>query len=177
MERDDADTVLSQYQMLVEMADRVSARRAGANTFFVTINTALVAVFGLVTSARTITRGHPSSPGTFGLVLTAIAGAVLSVTWLMLLAYYRRLNGAKFAVINKIELQLPVKPFTEEWQILNPEETPSDMELVLDWWQAYERFKRWSRWTKHREATKVEQVVPLVFIVIYAALALRVLFR
>jgi hypothetical protein len=137
MSEDDMPVVLAQYQMVVEMADRVSARRAGANTFFVTINTALVAIFGLVTSARKSSLGHPNTADTFGLGLAAVAGGVLSVVWLLLLSYYRRLNGAKFAVINKIELQLPVKPFTEEWQILNPDEDRSDTEPALAWWQEF----------------------------------------
>jgi len=92
---------------------------------------------------------------------------VLAFTWRALLRYYRRLNGAKFDVINEMEKMLPVKPYTDEWAILHPPpkegETPS----------------RWGRWWRktvhHREATVVEQVVPLVFVAIYLVLAIRVL--
>ncbi len=49
---DDTSTVLDLYKMAVEMADRVSARRAGANSFFLTLNTVLAAVVGIVSSAR-----------------------------------------------------------------------------------------------------------------------------
>jgi hypothetical protein len=34
--------VLEQYKLYVEMADRLSARRALANTFFLTVNTAVL---------------------------------------------------------------------------------------------------------------------------------------
>ena len=36
--------VLDIYKLAVEMADRVSSRRATANAFFLTVNTGLVAV-------------------------------------------------------------------------------------------------------------------------------------
>jgi hypothetical protein len=38
--------VLELYQLAVEMADRVSARRGLANTFFLTVNTGLAALLG-----------------------------------------------------------------------------------------------------------------------------------
>jgi hypothetical protein len=38
---------LEQYKLYVEMADRIGARRQAANTFFLTINTALLAFLGL----------------------------------------------------------------------------------------------------------------------------------
>jgi hypothetical protein len=165
---DDTDTVLELYKTAVEMADRTSARRAGANSFFLTLNTALAAVVGIVSSARKPPpHGNLPTFDAYGLVLTAVAGIVLSLTWRALLRYYRRLNGAKFDVINKLEERLPVKPYTDEWAILHP---PS---------KAGETPTRWTRWwrkkVKHREATVVEQVVPLVFVVIYLALAIRVI--
>jgi len=56
------------YKLAVEMADRVSARRGLANTFFLTVNTGLAA-----------------------------------------LQSYRKLNAAKFKVINAIEPRLPLQ--------------------------------------------------------------------
>jgi hypothetical protein len=165
---DDNSTILELYKTAVEMADRISARRAGANSFFLTLNTALAALVGLVSSAR-----QPSPHGAvpkldaFGLVLTAGAGIVLSLTWRALLRYYRRLNGAKFDVINEIEKRLPYQPFTQEWAILHP--APTGDQSPTRW------TKWWRRKVQHREATVVEQVVPLVFVVIYAALAIRVI--
>ena len=175
MNDDDTGTLLELYKNAVEMADRVSSRRAGANTFFLTLNTTLAAVVGIVSSAR-----KPSPHGTvpsfdaFGLVLTAVAGIVLAIVWRALLSYYRRLNGAKFDVINKLEEQLPVQPYAEEWAILHPDE-PDEPDTKLEWWQPVKRWQRWRRKTKHREATVIEQVVPLVFVGIYVALAVRVL--
>lgn len=172
---DGQGTLLELYKNAVEMADRVSSRRAGANTFFLTLNTALAAVVGIVSSARR-PPPHGSAPSfdAFGLVATAVAGIVLALVWRALLAYYRRLNAAKFDVINKLEEQLPVQPFAEEWAILHPGET-DEPEPKLEHHQVIERLRRWRRKTRHREATIIEQVVPLVFVAIYVALAVRVL--
>jgi hypothetical protein len=42
------------------------------------------------------------------------------VCWWLLLRAYRRLNSAKFAVINQVEAEhLPVKPYTGEWANLH----------------------------------------------------------
>ena len=153
------------------MADRVSARRAGANTFFLSVNTALAAIVGIESSARK-PPPHGSLPSfdAFGLVATAIAGIVLSWVWWMLLRYYRRLNGAKWDVINKLEKALPAQPFTDEWAILHPNEPTSKEEIAKLSWGQRLRVR-----SKHREATVVEQYVPFVFMAIYIVLGVRVL--
>jgi hypothetical protein len=161
------------------MADRTSARRAGANSFFLTLNTALTAVVGIISSARKPAPNGSALPSfdPFGLVVTAIAGIVLAFVWWLLLRYYRRLNGAKFDVITRLEQRLPAQPYTDEWTILHPGESapaeaqspPSRKRTLRD------RVRRWPRRVKHREASLVEQVVPFVFMGIYATLAVRVL--
>ncbi len=163
------------YRLAVEMADRTSARRAGANSFFFTLHAALAAFVGIVSSAR---KDPPNTElptfDAFGLVVTAAAGIVLSLTWWALLRYYRRLNAAKFQVINEIEGSLPEQPYTREWKILHPdeaiEEDTADQPSPLSW-------KRWLRRTHHREASVVEQVVPLVFTGIYLVLTVRVVMQ
>jgi len=164
---DDTSIVLEQYKMIVEMADRVSARRAGANTFFLTVNTVLASVFGIVSAARK-PSGKGDSFDAFGIVVTAVAGIVLALVWWALLRYYRRLNGAKFDVINKIEERLPVSPYADEWAILHPGEPDTEGERTK---------QPWLRRVKHREATVVEQVVPWVFVVLYVILGGRAMIQ
>lgn len=169
MATDDTSTVLDLYKMAVEMADRVSARRAGSNTFFLTLNTALATVVGIVSAARKPSpHGSVSSFDGFGLVVTAIAGIVLALVWWALLRYYRRLNAAKFDVINTLEKRLPAQPYTDEWAILHPDEplTQSETAKQSSW-------KRLRRRANHREATVVEQVVPFVFVALYFILGIR----
>lgn len=44
--------LFEQYKLCVEMADRVSARRSLANTFFISLNTAVIATLTTVLSGR-----------------------------------------------------------------------------------------------------------------------------
>jgi HAMP domain-containing protein len=174
----DTAVILQMYQTAVEMADRTSARRAGANSFFLTLNTVLAAVVGIVSSARKPPpHGNVPTFDAFGLVLTAAAGIVLAITWRNLLRYYRRLNSAKFDVINELEKRLPVQPYADEWKILHPEEALGSETPKPSFRHFVQRWQRWRRDTKFREATVVEQVVPIVFVVIYLVLALRVVFQ
>ncbi len=162
---------LELYKLAVEMADRTSARRAGANSFFLTLNVALAAFVGVISSARKPPpNGDVPTFDAFGLVVTALAGVVLAVTWWALLRYYRRLNRAKFAVINEIEARLVEQPYTREWVELHPDD---ELELA----ETDKSKKSWRSWVNrnsHREASAVEQIVPFVFVAIYITLAVRV---
>ncbi|MCX8564772.1 hypothetical protein OS122_28200 [Mycolicibacterium mucogenicum] len=141
--------VLDIYKLAVEMADRVSARRAVANAFFLTVNTTLIAVVGLSTT-------KPDSGLRF--VAVCVAGVAVSMCWLLLLRVYRRLNAAKFAVINEIEADhLPIKPYTDEWSVLKPE--------GADGTRLRDRLGKMSR-----ELGNVERIVPVVFGVLYVVL-------
>jgi hypothetical protein len=101
-------SVVEIYKLAVEMADRVSSRRSNANAFFLTVQTALVAAAGLA--------GEPLRHLNSWAALTiALAGAVLSTSWWLLLRSYRELNRAKFAVINELERELPLAIYTSEW--------------------------------------------------------------
>jgi hypothetical protein len=87
------------YKLAVEMADRISARRAVANSFFLTVNTALATL---------------ASAGAFRWYAAA-AGIVVAVSWWAVLRSYRELNAAKFRVILVLEERLPVQVFGQEW--------------------------------------------------------------
>ena len=91
------DHCLTLYQGYIESADRISERRHGANTFFLTVNTALLGITGYLQAA-----------GAHLLWLVALAGVVLGYTWFRLIKSYRSLNTAKFKVIHEIEQQLPL---------------------------------------------------------------------
>ncbi|WP_106240280.1 RipA family octameric membrane protein [Nonomuraea fuscirosea] len=108
----DVNVAVELYKLAVEMADRVSARRATANSYFLTAETTLVSVSGLI-------GAYGPEDDWWANVAISIAGLVLSVSWWMLLGSYRRLSSAKFAVINSIEESLPVHPFMDEWNILH----------------------------------------------------------
>lgn len=131
------DGYLELYKLAVEMADRVSARRTAANSFFLAVQTALVTLLGVDGLSRLAVSG---------------AGLVLAGAWWLLLRSYRKLNGAKFQVITEMETQLPVAVFTREWKALKGGGGPA--------------VKRTLR-NRYAELGVMEQVVPAIFAVIY----------
>lgn len=103
--------LLELYKLAVEMADRVSARRAGANVFFLSVQSAVVAALAFLS-------GQTTPPKTGILFALCGVGVLGSGVWFLLLRSYRDLNTAKFDVICNLESQLPVQLFTDEWQSL-----------------------------------------------------------
>lgn len=139
-------SVLDLYKMAVEMADRVSARRATANAFFLTAQTAFVTVIGLATPSLL------KAPSWTALAVS-LAGVTMSACWWLQLRSYRDLNRAKFTVINGIEESLPVKIFSEEWAELKNEQGKS-------------------RGRRYMELGTSERIIPGVFALLYILLFL-----
>jgi hypothetical protein len=138
---------LELYKLAVEMADRISARRAVANSFFLTVNTALAALLG---------------SGTFRWYVS-VAGIIFAVTWWALLRSYRELNSAKFQVIMAMEKRLPVKVYGDEWASLRRD--PVKFALRRD------TFRSWA--VQYRELGRIERIVPWMFAAIYAGEIIR----
>ncbi|MEW1640326.1 hypothetical protein AB0469_40525 [Streptomyces sp. NPDC093801] len=109
--------VLEQYKLYVEMADRVSARRSLTNTFFLTVNAALLTTAGAV--GGTILKGVP----TWGLIIFALIAVGQCGAWLLLIASYRQLNSAKYKVIGALERRLPARVYDAEWSELGDGKT------------------------------------------------------
>lgn len=134
--------------LAVEMADRVSARRALANTFFLTVNTGLAALLG----------------GQDLRWYVAAAGIVFALSWWWLLQSYRNLNSAKYGVINAIEPRLPIQLFSDEWERLQTRRSPRAL------WPP-RALRSWL--TGYHELGTIERIVPLAFVAIYIAELIR----
>lgn len=126
-------TKLDMYKLCVEMADRISARRLTANSFFLTINTALVALVGYLSLANKK-----------GLEVTqywviAIAGISLCYMWYRQIKSYSGLNSAKFEVIHQMEKDLPYRMFDAEWEAVGRGKDPkkylpfTEIEMFIPW--------------------------------------------
>lgn len=76
-------------------------------------------------------------------VLLSAIGIFVCILWLKLLENYKMLNKTKYYIINEIEEMLPLSPFKAEWYRLKDEE-------------------------KYTGLTKVEKIIPIVFIVLYS---------
>jgi hypothetical protein len=106
---------LEQYRLYLQLVDKIGDRRQSANSFFLSINTGLCALMGYM-FAREV-------PGHLRLLLWVIPfpGILISYFWFRLVRSYRYLNAAKFRVVEAIEEQLPLAPFTAEWIALRKE--------------------------------------------------------
>jgi len=102
--------VLEIYKMLVEMADRVSQRRQSANSFYLTVNTAIIS------GAAYLSQSTFSHLSTWAV---SLAGIAICVLWIRAVVSYKSLNAAKFEVITALEQRLPVSPYKDEWAILD----------------------------------------------------------
>ena len=145
------DHLLEQYKLYVEMADRVSQRRDQSNRFYVTIVSALAAI--VVVIAR---FGVPENGALLEVAFLVIGlfGIALSAVWHFNIRSYRTLNSAKFEIINCIEKQLPFAGYSEEWEILRPPEGRRP----------------------YFQLTRVEQLVPVIFMSLFAALTIYAIF-
>ncbi|MEE1753778.1 RipA family octameric membrane protein [Streptomyces sp. SP18CS02] len=138
-ERETRAIILEQYKICVEMADRVSARRSLANTFFLTLNTTVLTAAGAL--AALDLSGRPSM-----LAFPAAVLVVQCLVWFYLVKSYRQLNTAKYRVIGALEERLPASPYWKaEWTELG---------------EGRDRSRYWP-------LTHVEQWVPLLFAVFY----------
>jgi hypothetical protein len=128
------DHVIEIYKMYVEMADKISERRQSANSFFLTLNSAIVALVGYVN----LSQGSTPTPSSF-FWLVAISGMVLSFLWYRLIRSYKDINSGKFKVIHVIEQQLPLRPYDAEWTALGRGEDPklylpfTHIEIYVPW--------------------------------------------
>ena len=125
--------VLELYKVYLEMADKISERREKANSFFLALNAALIAV--LAKDAL-----GPSSGSARGVeVIVPVAAIVLCYLWHRIVRSYRDLNSAKFKVIHGIERLLPLRPYDAEWEMVDRGRNPdlylpfTHIEIIVPW--------------------------------------------
>lgn len=121
--------LLEQYKLYVEMADRISQRRTSANSYFLSVNSAILAFAGYLTSKNS----------TDYLWLLSIAGVILCTLWYKIVTSYRDLNTAKWEVVQQIEERLPISPYAAEWEAVERGKNPklyhplSHIERIVPW--------------------------------------------
>ena len=143
-EQTDVEVLMEQYKLFVETSERLVARRQVVNTFFLSANALALSALGL-----TAKEASQSPLIGLGIIAIAVAALLLCVAWKTLVASYRQLNRAKFAVIDRLEERLPAALFRAEWAALGEGRDP----------KVYKPF------------TATEETVSLIFMVTYAAIA------
>ena len=128
--------LLEQWKTCVESADRISQRRDAANGLFTTLG------IGVLTASTAI--------GGCKAILLLIVGIGICVAWFIYISSFRRLNDAKFGVIDSMESQMQSRPFTDEWKRLNGSK-------------------------KYNKQTTIEKVLPILFGVAFCSMIVLVL--
>lgn len=136
--------LFEQYKLYVELADRISARRMLANSFFVGVHTALITAFAVLLKEKMLL------PSLIGLA-PFLAVILLCFVWWRVGHSYRQLNSGKFKVVHALEQMLPVAPYDAEWIALGG---GKDRKLYLP-------------------LTHIENWVPVCFGVLYVLLAIN----
>jgi hypothetical protein len=135
---DGKDPKLELFKLFLATAEKVSDRRAQANSWMLSVNSAIVALYGYL-QADKLAVG--TSQKAVWLWAIPAAGALVCVAWVALLTSYSKLNRAKFAVLTQIEADLAFPLFTRERE-------------------AYRRDRR-------RSLSTVERLVPGCFVLLY----------
>lgn len=139
IEDQDGSKLLSLYLYYAEQTEKLIERRNANSRYFLTINTAFVAILGLALK-------HAPPGQSVWLLALPVAGIVVCVLWAWLVRSYAVVTKARFKVINEMEARLPASPYADEW--LSIKEDPA--------------FKGYT------SISVLEGWVPLVFAVIYA---------
>ena len=134
------DRLLEIYKLHAELADGVSRRREGANRLYVSLHVGLV-----VFLAALLRFGSGDTPEGLVLGIIALFGALLSVSWIVVIQSYKQLNHKKFRVLHDLEKLLPFQFFVSEW------DPKSEGKKSNRYWKL----------------TYVEKSLPFLFIILY----------
>ncbi len=112
-EEGQAQALLEQYKLFVNTSEALVQRRRGVNTFFLSVNSLLLAAAGLI--ARDGSLGGVES---LILISLSVSGGVPCLVWRSLISSFRQLSTGKFKVIHALEQRLPARIFSAEWVAL-----------------------------------------------------------
>ncbi len=111
----DKEMLFEQYKILISSAEEISARRATANNYILSVNSLLVAVHTLGISLQPDAPWH---------IVLPLAGIIICSSWWILIRSYRSVNTAKFKVIHDLEANLPSQPYKDEWALMSKSHIP-----------------------------------------------------
>lgn len=132
-----------QYKLMVEMADRVSERRAQSNKFYISIISSIF-VFSSLISLLEIETDYLL----MSFFLIASLNIILCFIWIITIDSYKKLNKAKYKVIQQMEDSLEFKCYQIEEGYLND--------------------------IKYIQFTKIEKYIPYVFILLNLILIISI---
>ena len=100
--------LLEQYKLYVQSAENVSARRVASSRYLLTLNSAIVALYGF--QSASFGQGYWMIP-------IPILGFAVSLLWRQIIKSHRDLNAVKFKIIHELEQHLPAALYAHEWRL------------------------------------------------------------
>ena len=116
----EVSALFEQYKLIVGTSEALVSRRQQVNTFFLSINSLILAAIGLL--VRENTSDSIAGPA---FVILGMSGMILCFAWSRMILSFRQLNRGKFDVIHALERRLPARIFAAEWDALGRGEDPS----------------------------------------------------
>lgn len=112
----DRQLKIEQYKIMVSSTEKVTDARMKVNNLFFTITSSILSV------AFVLGKTYSFIPLSV-IAMTVLTGLALLTTffWEKLVNSYGKLNTGKFRVIDRIEKELRINMFEEEWRILTQE--------------------------------------------------------
>lgn len=132
-----------QYKLFVESVSYTSELRLKLNSFFLTINTALITAIGLSSSVQ---RNIDSSVWH---LLLPLAGILISVIWFGVTYSYKQRNIIKLRIIHCLEEQLPLALYKTEWDLMQENHSSRTKKFLFS----------------------IDLVIPFVFLICYVLFA------
>ncbi len=105
--------LLEIYKLHSELADRVSQRREAANRLYVSLLSGLAVFLAVL-----IRLGIGDASLQVVLCFAGSIGALLAVSWYVVIRSYRQLNTGKFKALHELEEKLAYAFFKREWELL-----------------------------------------------------------
>ena len=100
--------LLEQYKLYVQSAENVSARRVASSRYLLTLNAALVALYGFQ---------YAGFGQSYWALLIPVIGIPVSLLWYLIIKSHADLNRIKFGVIYEFEQHLPAAMYEYEWRL------------------------------------------------------------
>lgn len=132
------------FKMYLETAEKTSDRRLAANTWLLSVNSLVCGMYGYL-KADALSLTNTNEKTSWLLIIPAV-GLIISVSWLRIIAAYRKLNSAKFRVLQEYESEIGTNLFRKEQDFYKSD--------------------------KRNAFSKVESGIPLAFIVLYGLVML-----
>lgn len=137
--------LFDQYKLFLQTSETLVNRRQSVNSFYITLNTSLLALFtpvsGLIADLKL---------KIVVIIAFFLIGLILCISWRQLLESYGNLNSSKMKILSILEKNLPASLYDAEWEVMSDQLN-----------------KR-----KYVSFTASEKRIPLLFLVLYVMICI-----